>query len=98
MDCLPVDYADMGKKIRKLRKEQHLTQEQFAELIGRSTSFIGHIERGTRIISLETFSNIVQILNCSANYLLGLNEEEKQIRISAETLLQIATELAARQS
>lgn len=97
MDYYPIDYVSIGKKIRKCRKEKHLTQAELAELINRSLSFVGHIERGTRIISLETFLNIVQALDCSADHLLGTSKEEKQAHLSAERILQIAADLAAKE-
>lgn len=96
MEHSPLDYTAVGRKIRRLRKEKKLTQEQFAELIGRSTSFVGHIERGTRILNLDTFINIVQVLDCSADDLLCIGTEGRQNRISAEILLQLAADLASR--
>ena len=42
------DYAALGERIRRARKQKHLTQEQLAEACDLSTAHIGHIERGTR--------------------------------------------------
>lgn len=55
-DCSAIDYERIGLRIRKARKEAHKTQEQLAEDTGISVSFLGHIERGARKMSLETFS------------------------------------------
>ena len=49
-----MDYVDMGKRVRKQRQLIGLTQQELAERIGVSTSFVGHVERGTRKASLET--------------------------------------------
>ena len=49
---MALDYQAIGKRIRVLRKQNHMTQAELAEKVGISTSFIGHIELGTRIASL----------------------------------------------
>ncbi|MBR4929740.1 MAG: helix-turn-helix transcriptional regulator [Bacteroidaceae bacterium] len=64
----------MGKKIRRKRREMDITQEQLAALVGISTSFVGHIERGTRVPSIETLYRICDALGVSADYLMGLEE------------------------
>ena len=53
-----LDYTAVGERIRQTRKERGLTQEQLAEACGLSTSFVGHIERGTRILSVDTLYQI----------------------------------------
>lgn len=60
-----MDYQLMGKKIRTLRQQQKLTQAQLAEAADVSTSFIGHIERGTRKASLETLERICRAMQAS---------------------------------
>ena len=94
MNCFSIDYAAIGKRIRETRIERKLTQQDLAEQIERSPSFVGHIERGTRKLSLETFCCIVQVLDCSASYLLGVGSEEKQHLLDARHLLKLAAELA----
>ena len=44
-----MNYKDLGRRIRMLRQKQQLTQEKLAEEIDMSSSFLGHIERGTRV-------------------------------------------------
>ncbi|HBG49945.1 MAG TPA: transcriptional regulator [Cyanobacteria bacterium UBA9971] len=41
-----------GRKIRELRLDKELTQQQFAEKINLSTNFVGMVERGERNTSL----------------------------------------------
>ncbi|MEF9879566.1 MAG: helix-turn-helix transcriptional regulator [Raoultibacter sp.] len=60
-----MDYRLMGQKIRKRRRELSLTQEQLAEAIDVSASFVGHIERGTKKASLETLEKLCVALNIS---------------------------------
>lgn len=66
-----MDYKDLGFRIRQQRVEKDWTQEQLAAAIGMSTSFVGHIERGTRKASLETLVLLANALGASLDYLLA---------------------------
>ncbi len=48
----------LGKKIRKLRKENRLTQEQLAEQLRVSTVYIGFLEAGKGSPSLKLLMKI----------------------------------------
>ena len=43
---------------------------ELAEKCNLSVSFLGHIERGSRKMSLETLVTVCEVLNLSADYLL----------------------------
>lgn len=64
-----IDYAALGERIRIARKKRKLSQEKLAEICSISTAHIGHIERGTRIPSLETLYKISKELDISLDYL-----------------------------
>jgi len=66
-----IDYTRMGKRIMERRKELHLTQEDLAEQAGISASFMGHIERGSRISSIETLLSICIALDVSIDFIIG---------------------------
>ncbi len=66
-----MDYTDLGHRIRKQRIVMGWTQEALAERVGVSTSFIGHVERGTRKASLETLVSIANAMDISIDYLLS---------------------------
>jgi len=51
-------YKAIGKKIHALRKLKKMTQAELAEKSGISLSFLGHIERGTRVLSVATLVSI----------------------------------------
>ena len=65
-----LDYGKMGMRIRQVRKARGWSQNELAEKCGISMSFLGHIERGTRIMSMETFVNICTALDAGADELL----------------------------
>lgn len=68
----PEKYITLGLKISYYRRKAGFTQEYFAELIGKSVSFVGQVEgTGTvRGVSLETLFKIAQVLNISPAKLL----------------------------
>jgi len=98
-----IDYKDFGQRVRIIRRKNHLTQEELAEQVGISTSFLGHIERGSRIASLETLVALCNALKVTPQHLLqaSLDDEldahmpsefsaEERYRLS--TFLRIANE------
>ena len=65
-----MDKLTMGDRIRDARKKQRLTQEQLSENLGISVEFIGQIERGLKLPSMNVFIKLIEALNVSADYLL----------------------------
>lgn len=65
-----LDYSAIGKRIRQVRKAKGWSQDELARKAGISMSFLGHIERGSRIMSLETFAGICGALGTGADELL----------------------------
>ena len=64
-----------GERIKKLRKEKGLTQQQLGEMLGVQKSAIAKYENG-RVPNLkkETISRLAEIFNVTPNYLLGIDE------------------------
>lgn len=61
----------IGKHISEFRHLRKLRQEDLAEITGLSTNYIGAVERGEKIPSLETFINILNALSVSADVVLS---------------------------
>ncbi len=56
------DYR-LGRKIQKIRKVKGLTQEQLAEKVNVSTTFIGYVETGYRRPNLKMVYKIARALD-----------------------------------
>jgi transcriptional regulator with XRE-family HTH domain len=53
----------IGERIRRLRKEMDLSQEQLAERSGLHTNYVGQVERGEKNLTLETLEKVVRGLD-----------------------------------
>lgn len=73
--------VDFGEKVKKLRHEKDLTQQQLAELLGVAVSAISSYESGNRYPSYEVLISLARIFHVSTDYLLGL-EKLKTVDVS----------------
>lgn len=71
-----VDYRDIGSRIRAVRLDQKMTQEQLAEAVEVGVTHISHIETGNSIPSLQVMIDIINALGCSADELLCIEVEQ----------------------
>lgn len=65
-----MNLESIGKNIRKYRLMKKLRQEDLAEKADLSINYIGAIERGEKIPSLETLIVIINALGVSADMIL----------------------------
>ena len=56
----------IGEAIRLCRKDANLTQEQLAELVDLNPKYIGEVERGEKIISIEALLRIAKAVKVPA--------------------------------
>ena len=61
----------LGKKIRRLRINNCLSQARLAEAVDVSTNYIGQIERGDRTPSLDTVIALCNALHASVDYVVS---------------------------
>ena len=66
-----MDKKAAGNRIRRARRHLDITQEQLAEATGLSTSFVGHVERGTRMPSAETLYKICKVIEITMEYAIA---------------------------
>lgn len=64
----------LGDKIKKLRKEMHITQSQLASAVGLKQSSIGMIETSRQGASRETLIKIADFFGVTVDYLLTDDE------------------------
>lgn len=64
----------LGERIRQLRKERELSQEQLAESANLNAKYLGAIERGERNLSLESMQKIATAFGISLSFLLQFED------------------------
>lgn len=65
-----IDYKLIGKRIKQARKDMNKTQDDLAEILEVSNSYISRIERGTTKLSLELLIKISTFLDIEPSYIL----------------------------
>lgn len=68
-----------GEKITIIRKENNLTQEQFAEMLNVSRQSVSKWELGTSFPDTEKLIRISKLFSCSLDYLLKDEIESKDV-------------------
>lgn len=85
--CMELNYEAIGKRIKRARKSQNLTQNQLAERVDVCAAHISNIEQGRKPVSLTTLIKICNALNITADCLL-LDNYSKADMMSQEKLLE----------
>ncbi len=88
-----MNYESIGRNIRASRIRKKLRQEDLAEMTELSVTYIGMIERGEKIPSLETFIRILNALEASADVVLA-----DVLKVGYEVKSSLVTEQLAKLS
>lgn len=85
---MDLNYAEVGRRIARRRKELGLRQTQVCERAGINDKYLSCIERATSIPSLEVVMKLAFALDTTPNeFLLGsLQQEEESWKNIAEQL------------
>lgn len=70
--------AKFNERLKLLRRESGLSQQDFAKQLGTSKSSINMYERGEREPGLETLEAIADYFNVDMDYLLGKSEHKSK--------------------
>lgn len=68
----------VGDRIRHIRKEKGLSQEQLAERAGLHNNYVGQVERGEKNLTIETLEKIVSGLDISLEELFRFLDPMEQ--------------------
>ena len=74
---------ELGKKIKRMRINRGLTQEQLAEAVDVSQRTLSGIEIGENFVTSETLDKIIKALNTSSEELFAtshLKEEDEILK------------------
>ena len=71
-----VEYTKFGRRLREIRKDMGLTQDEFAKILGTSKQILSRYEREDRSPRIEVVRKYAEALKVSADYLLGDQDAE----------------------
>lgn len=79
-------YKVLGNRIKKIRQENNMSQQEFAEALGYThKSMINKIEMGLTDMSFDKVIKLIHEFNVNANEFLDLsNQETEYLRLEAE--------------
>ena len=75
-----------SERIKKIRKDMSLSQEEFSDKIGISIDTIQKWEKGTSTPRISVAENVAHALKVSLAYLLGINDDTKEKYTSSENM------------
>lgn len=67
-------------KLKEIRENRGLTQEQVGKIINVTRSQVSKYESGSRMLNQQQIIDLVKALNTTADYFLGLSQTEKKER------------------
>lgn len=68
--------ADYSARMRELREDNDLTQEQVAQVLGTSQTMYARYERGANELPIRHLVTLCRFYNVSADYLLQLKPDK----------------------
>ena len=63
--------STQGNRIKKIREELRLTQEQFANIFGFNRAYLSAIEKDKSKLSVDNLVKLLLTYNVNMNYILG---------------------------
>jgi len=66
----PLDKSALGQKLRDARQQKDYTLQALAEIADISSVYLGEIERGLKMPSLNIFIKLIEALDVSADHIL----------------------------
>jgi transcriptional regulator with XRE-family HTH domain len=69
MQVLSVVHEKFGKRIKELRSEHKMTQEDLAFKVGVDRSYMGFLERGEKNPTLKNIAKIAEVLKVTLSEL-----------------------------
>jgi len=83
----------LGQRLRKLREEKELNQQDIANVLGITYNAYGNYERGVRSPDPETIRQLADFFNVSTDYLLGRDDSKNAPEKAFESALSDSPEL-----
>ena len=84
---------EIGARVRLLRKQSSMSQNEFAEMIGISRIYVAKIEAGTGNPSIDVLIEIAERLQVSLDYLVFGRPNARDVKTELRNIIRILTEI-----
>lgn len=81
--------ADISERIKNLRKEKGLNQEEFGKILGISRRSISAIENGETDLSTQQVKIVSEFFNITTDYLLNGTKVKNEISETEQEIIQL---------
>lgn len=71
---------DYRTRLRNIREDRDLTQTDVGKILNKSQQGYNHIEAGRAELKIDDLVKLCQFYNLSADYLIGLSNEQKSYK------------------
>lgn len=86
--------SKFGKRLKELRDERELNQEQIGKLFHVQKSAVSKWEKGMNSPDIETITRLADYFDVSTDYLLGITDKRKPNHLTKEDMIRSAPEFA----
>lgn len=69
----------IGVRVKAARQARGLTQEQLADMVGKSVETVSNIERGAMLTGIDTLQRIARSLDVSISYFFEGADDARQV-------------------
>ena len=80
------DYSAIGKRIKILRKKKGYTQQELADILGKSLRTVQKYETGEIEVSISVVNQLANELDTTPTFILGYDTEIEPLRSLADVM------------
>ena len=66
----------LSERLKKLRKDEKISQAKLAEIIGVDKAMFGHVESGKSLVSIQVLMLLADFFKVTTDYLLGRSDKK----------------------
>ena len=85
---MAINFETVGKRIKEVRKQKGMSQDELAERAELSSQYISQIETGRKKGSLPTYNKLAKALGVSIDELTGSISEGSKVLSDVDLILQ----------
>jgi len=85
---MAINFETVGKRIKEVRKQKGMSQDELAERADLSSQYISQIETGRKKGSLPTYNKLAKALGVSIDELTGSISEGSRVLSDVDLILQ----------